>query len=244
MSSERAGHLANLGYRDTYVAHLRSRLPEGWTPFSDFFGNLNRLRTLSGLLDRHLKGRGLTVLNIGCGPFATEIFVRALQGQQIVSFDYTAEFAPFYPVFRADGHLTKTAFLRADALSVGFRPESFDAIVIHDVLYETGLDLDDQLERFAPTLKPGGLVYLDAMNESTRRLWRMLGKEKAYRRYRREDVMASLRRHGFEVAEWRPVFGASGRLLRLFHAVLWHGARLCNTFAVVAVKVRPVKTSP
>lgn len=226
---------ANLAYRDAYVSKLRRGLPESFQPFAAFFGNLERLATLAAMLDGRL-GKDALTLNVGCGPFAAEIFVPALQGGRVVSFDYTAEFAPFLHAFRADGHLANTLFLRADALTVAFRPASFDAILIHDVLYETGLDLGALLARHVPALKPGGLVYLDVMDTRLGRLWRLLGKERDYRRYRLDDVTATLEAHGLRLVETRPAIGARRGPVRLAHQALWRATGLSNAVGMIAEK--------
>jgi SAM-dependent methyltransferase len=162
-----------------------------------------------------------------------------LQGHQVYSFDYTREFAVFYQVFRDKGLLANTVFLQADALSVAFRPESFDAVVVHDVLYETRLDAATLLARFTPTIRPGGIIYFDFMNAGTKTLWRLLGKERAYRRYRPADMAEILSQNGLELLETRPHVGAHDPIVRLFHAGLWWLFRTSNTIAMVARRREP-----
>ncbi len=226
-------------FRDRYEEILRERLSPEMQGFSAFFSKLARLETLAAMLRRHLPPGDGAALNIGSGPFAAEIFVAALQDRWMVAIDYTRAFAPFYGIFRAEGVLPRTSFMQADALTIAFRPAVFDAVLIHDVLYETGLDAAELVGRFAPTLRPGGLLYLDFMNAGTERLWRWLGKERAYRRYRPRDVLRIVEKAGFEVIEIEPHSGSDHPAVRLFHWVLWTVLRTSNTYAVVARKTAP-----
>lgn len=235
--------LVRVDYRDRYAEILRSNLPEPMRPFAEFFSNLSRLGTLATALRDHIGGTGNRVLNVGSGLFASEIFIAWFQEQTVVAFDYTEEFAAFFPLFRKEVLLGNTTFLRADARSVAFRPESFDVVIIHDVLYETGLEAAELIRRSKEFLKPGGVIYLDFMNLRTRWLWRLLGKEREYRRYRLEDIIRDLESNGFQCTEWRPCTGGSSRGAALFHTMLRRFFRTSNAIAVIARK-RTDKASP
>lgn len=221
-------------YVGRYASLLERHLPPDFTAFAPFFADLGRLETMAGLLARHLRGTGRTILNAGCGPFASEIFVAAFQGQRVAAFDYTAEFAAFDDIFRSEGLLDGVTFRQADAMRIAYPPASFDLVVMHDLLYEEALDLDRLLARYRPWLKPDGLVYFDYMNSATRRLWRLLGKERAYRRYGRAEVWAILDRHCLDLVEEAPVAPGRRPLKALAHAVLTRLFGTSNAFAVVA----------
>lgn len=223
---------------DEYASILRQCLAPDLRHFITFFSDTRRLRVMAQMLQRHLTG--LTpgrVLNIGCGPFATEYFVRCLHAHGIVSFDYTAGFAPAYAALKARGHLGNTCFMIADALTVEFRPQSFCAIIMHDILYEPALDAARLIARFDGSLRPGGLVFLSVQDMRTRWIWRLAGRERAYKRYELPAVQALLRAQGYEVLECRPSsLETRGRLNQTFRKLLWHVFGLANQHAIIARK--------
>jgi SAM-dependent methyltransferase len=226
-------NLVRTDYRARYQTLLHDHLPDTFRPFAPFFANTRRLETMAGMLHRHFDGTGKAVLNAGCGPFASEIFVSALQHHKIEAFDYTPEFATFFDIFRKEGLLDGVRFFNADAMSVSYPNERFDLLIMHDLLYETALDLDAILTRYIPFLARGGFVYFDFMNARLRALWRLLGKEKQYRRYDPQMVRDLLGRHGLTVVEWRAVRSGSTGPTGAFHALL-HTTGTANAFAVLA----------
>ncbi|MDQ0321105.1 SAM-dependent methyltransferase [Pararhizobium capsulatum DSM 1112] len=225
--------LVRIDYRARYHDLLRDHLPEKFRPFAPFFANTRRLETMAGMLQRNFGGTGKAVLNAGCGPFASEIFVGALQHQQIEAFDYTPEFAAFFNIFRQEGLLADVRFFHADAMTVSYPNARFNLLVMHDLLYETALDLETMLARYIPFVAPGGLVYFDFMNARLRTLWRLLGKEKQYRRYDPDEVRSLLARHGLTVLEWQAVRSGSKGPSAGFHALL-RALGTANAFAVMA----------
>jgi SAM-dependent methyltransferase len=226
--------LVHQDYVPRYEMLLRQHLPSRFAGFAGFFSNMDRLETMASILGRHFSGTGRAILNAGCGTFATEIFVAAFQNQHITSFDYTVEFAPFAEIFRSEGVLRDTTFMQADAMTVTFEPQSFDLIVMHDLLYEKALHLDALMVRYRVFLAPGGLVYFDFMNKRLRWIWALLAKEKQYRRYDRREVLAILARHDMEIIEQRPVKPSGSSRKAAFHWVLRNIFRTSNAIAVVA----------
>jgi len=226
-------HLVRQDYVARYEQLLHGNLPGDFVRFAPFFASMDRLDTMGAMLQRHLSGTGRSILNIGSGAFASEIFVAAFQNQNITSFDYTPEFAPLFDIFGKEGVLHGTAFMTADAMTACFAPRAFDLIVMHDLLYEPALDLDALLSRYLPVLAPGGLIYFDYMNQGVHWLWSLLGKEKRYRRYRAGEIAAILRRHDLEIVERRAVKPSGSSLKAAFHAVLTNLFRTSNAFAVI-----------
>ncbi len=239
MSSDAAPHgvVADPALTARYVDVLRQTLPPSLTPLVQFFADLTRLRTLAAMLDLWLDagpcGRATRVLNIGCGPLASELFIARLRDRRIVSFDYTPAFVAVGLRLQAEGRLADVEIAQGDAMTAVFAPASFDALILHDVLYEQALDLADILPRYRPCLAPEGLLYLDFMNLRVRWLWRLLGREKAYRRYDPAEVDALLRRNGFTILERRPVRPQRGLMKRLLHGVLGMVGE-SNAFAIAA----------
>lgn len=234
MSSDPLG-LHNIAFLPRYERILAENLPDGFTQFAQFFSGTQRLTTLGAMLSAHVPRTGLRVLNVGSGPFATEIFVEALSDQQITAIDYTPEFAKFYGLFKAEGHLSATRFEQADIMEKRFDPGMFDLIILHDILYEHALDLELVIERLLPALAPRGLVFLDFVNARTGWIWSLLGRGNRYRRYDPRTVRAFLARAGLEIVDWRPTHGAKSLSARAVHATLrLFGAS--NNYAVLARK--------
>ena len=235
----RRSYLVRQDYVARYEDLLRENLPARFAGFAPFFANLDRLDTMASMLQRHFRGTGKAILNAGSGTFATEIFVAAFQNHRITSFDYTAEFAPFFDIFAKEGVLQGTTFMQADAMTVQFEAQAFDLIVMHDLLYEQALDLEAIVGRYRSFLAPGGTVYLDYMNLGLRWLWSLLGREKQYRRYDRREVSSILNRLGFEIVEERPVRPSGSAAKAALHWILTTVFRTSNAFAVVARQRAP-----
>jgi len=219
MSSNIKG-LHNLDYVTRYEQVLAENLPENFMQFADFFSGTQRLHTLGSICATHVTRKGLTILNVGSGPFATEIFVEALQDQTVVALDYTPEFEPFHALFQQEGYLEGTSFLRSDVMTEEFDEAQFDLIILHDILYEQALDMEAVISRLSLFLKPGGMVFFDFVNTRTAWIWRMLGKPNRFRRYDPRRVKSFLSRSGFEIMEWRPTHGAKNPVVRMMHATL------------------------
>ena len=228
--------LVNTGYRDRYRSLLESNLPPPMKGFAAFFAKLDRLHTMSAMLAKHADGKPPRILNAGSGAFAAELFSAPFQNRQITSFDYTQEFADLFPVFQRDGMLATTTFSRADANTVTYPANSFDVIVFHDIFYEAALNIPDVLHRFRDFLRPGGYLYLDFMSQSTELVWRLLGKGRAYKRYKLAEVRRTLVENGFELLELRRSSDTSNPLVACLNAMLWTMFRTSNAFAVIARK--------
>lgn len=225
--------LVRATYRPRYRAILRANLPPDFQGFETFFANEYRLGTLGRLLARHLPPGQGAVLNLGSGPFASEIFVGALQGRPVFAVDYERAFAPFYRLFRREGVLPQVTFALGNVETIAFAPGRFAALLMHDLLYESALDLDRLLARHAAALAPGGLLYCDVMSTRTRRLWTLLGRERGYHRYGKDEMQAILARHGFTIVDCVPSIGSPSRLVRAGERVLWRLTGLSNATAVV-----------
>ena len=234
--------LVNTAYLERYQALLHENLPPPLKDFAAFFANLNRLRTMSAMLEKHVGVKSRTILNVGSGTFAAEIFSASFQDRQISSFDYTEGFAGLYRVFRGEGLLATTTFAGADANKVTYRAGSFDLVVFHDIFYENALNVPDVLIRYRDFLKPGGFVYLDFMNQNTAWLWKLIGKERKYKRYTVTQIRSALEESGFDLLEMRRSSGAAIRAVIFLNWALWTIFGTSNAFALVARKRQPEVT--
>lgn len=142
-------------------------------------------------------------------------------------------FAPLYRDLRGQGLLTRTHFVVADITRSEFHEAAFDAILVHDVLYEPAIDLQPLLACFARWLRPGGTLYLDVWDARLYWLWRLAGRDMGFRRYDLQVVRGWLRDAGFTVVVEAPYFG-SGGMTRSVRRLLWACARLSNTRHFVA----------
>ncbi len=220
-----------------YRAALEGALPAELQRFVPFFGDLTRLETLAAMLDAHLDsgpgGRAERVLNLGCGPLAAELFIACLQGRDITAVDYTPDFVAAGQALQASGLLPRVTVQQGDVTAMHWDDASFDAIVIHDLLYEAALDANTLIPRLARSLRPGGLMYLDVMDSRVRGLWRLLGRERGYRRYHPRAVAAVLASSGLVPLERRPLRPRGGVLRVLPHVAL-RAFGLSNAVAIAA----------
>lgn len=232
MSSDHRG-LHKLDYVPQYEKTLADNLPPSFTQFADFFAGTQRLTTLGAMFADHITQTGLDVLNVGSGPFATEIFVKAMAEQSILAVDYTPEFEPFHALFQRDGHLQNTTFLRADINNEDFGTNRFDLIILHDILYESALDMASVITKLKATLKPGGMIFFDFVNARTAWIWTLLGRRTQFRRYDPRVVGEFLADAGFVIVDWRPTHGAKSLSARTVHRTL-RLAGAANNYAVLA----------
>lgn len=220
-----------------YEEALRESLGPNLRPFAAYYADARRVRTLANLLARHFHGRTGPVLNVACGAFSIEYLVLALRHHDIVSFDYTRGFAPAYRALRERGELANTLFFIGDARLVEFQPDSFDLVIMNDLLYEPLLSLDTLVPKYDRYLRPGGLLFLTVVDVRTRWIWKALGRGQPFRRYAIPAVLALLHEHGYRVLDCVPsALDSQRRLGRLFRRALWNGFRLSNEWAIVAAK--------
>lgn len=220
-----------------YAQILRECLPRELQPLIAYFANSGRLQVLAAMLAVHFTEVAGMVLNVGCGPFATEFFVLPLRAHRIISFDYTRGFVPAYAALTRRGHIGKVDFLIGDATKLEFAPASFDLVLMHDVLYEPAMDFDHMVVKYDRYLRPGGLLYLTVLGRGTQWIWKLLSQEKPHVRYSLAAVRTRLEQEGFEVLDCQPASLHSPSLLkRAFQRFLWHAFGLANQYAFIARK--------
>ena len=199
---------------DVYVQLLRNNLPASLQPLVPFFGRPQRLSVLSTLLDRHFIATAdapREVLDVGCGPLATEYFLPQLHGHAVLAFDYTPAFGAVHAALQRRGHLRQVQFVVGDANSHDFGSRRFDLVLMHDLLYEPALSFPHLLAKFDRHLVPGGLLYLTVQDRRTRWIWAALRREKAHVRYDVGAVQEQLRAAGYRLLDTLPASLDTGR---------------------------------
>ena len=100
---------------------------------------------------------GMRVLDLGCGPAMSSIFLRREFGVQVWATDLWHSASENLQRIRDAGALDGVFPLHADARSLPFADEFFDAIVSIGCYYYVGTD-DHYLNYLARFVKPGGEV--------------------------------------------------------------------------------------
>src|SRR6266849_3322019 len=100
---------------------------------------------------------GMRVLDLGCGRASSSIFLRREFGVQVWATDLWFSAAENMQRIRDAGALDGVFPLHADARSLPFAPDFFDAVVCVDSFVYFGMD-DLCLNYLARFVKPGGSV--------------------------------------------------------------------------------------
>src|SRR5438093_11100591 len=121
-----------------------------WEPALD----LNRRNTALTRALAELEGRHGRVLEAGAG---TARFLRAIQARmpRVEGFACDAAAAGLHRAVRAD---RRVAVTQGDLTALPYRSESFDTVVIFDVL-EHLIEPDRAVREIARVLRPGGLFH-------------------------------------------------------------------------------------
>lgn len=141
---------------------------EKWAPDGPTGAGLHRLNPARVEYFRSVLGTVVTpplrVLDIGCGGGLVSNALASTPGYEVHGLDQSEE-ALRYARGVAERNSTGAAFSRGSIYALPFAAESFDAIVISDVL-EHLLDLPLAAEEAARVLRPGGLLLFDTIDRS------------------------------------------------------------------------------
>lgn len=207
-------------YEELLFSHLAGREDKEIR----FFINERRFDVMRQTLGHRLEGK--TVLNVASGPFAMEFYL-APDCARIDSVDIDECLAPLHKSLVEESLIAPSVFEVCDAIA--FQPQcQYDAIVINDMFYTKYVDFYAVVERYAPFLKPGGLLYFDILDRRAGPLWSLFNKDSRYRRYDLDDVRASLAGHDFEVETSMPSLGIKGGIDGVARQVLWRAAGIAN----------------
>jgi len=231
--------LCNLDFVDRYTDILQENLPDKFSNFDKFFSGTQRLKTLAAILQHHIKEDGLKVLNVGSGPFATELFVERLQKQHIQSIDYTPEFAPFYQILLKEGYIANTSFEQVDVMKAEFPMEAFDLIIIHDVLFEKALEMETLITRLSPCLKPGGYLFFDFINMRTQWIKRLFGRHDQFQYYDPAMVRKFVTQSGFKILSFEATHRADSWPVKFLHHALRIISGGSNNYSVLIENEHP-----
>jgi 2-polyprenyl-6-hydroxyphenyl methylase / 3-demethylubiquinone-9 3-methyltransferase len=139
---------------------------EWWNPRSAVFRSLqsvNNFRTeqLREWLGPDLTGR--TVLDLGCGGgLLAAPLARA--GARVIGIDLSQA------SLRVALEHAEACFVRGDVLHAPLRADSFDIVLLADVLEHVN-SIGDALDEAARLLRPGGLLYVNTINRTQRSKW-------------------------------------------------------------------------
>lgn len=120
-------------------------------------GGANSLLLTEWLSERLDLRPGMRVLDLGCGRAASSIFLRREFGVEVWAVDLWFSPTENFQRIRDAGVVDGVYPMRADARSLPFAAEFFDAIVSIDSFFYFGTD-DLYLRSLAPYVKPGGLI--------------------------------------------------------------------------------------
>lgn len=120
-------------------------------------GGANSLRLTEWLTEKLELRAGMRVLDLGCGRAASSIFLHGEFGVQVWATDLWFDPAENLERIRDAGMADAVVPLRADARSLPFEKEFFDAVVSIDSFVYYGTD-DHYLNYLARFVKPGGAI--------------------------------------------------------------------------------------
>jgi cyclopropane fatty-acyl-phospholipid synthase-like methyltransferase len=120
-------------------------------------GGANSLRLTEWLTEKLELRSGMRVLDLGCGRAASSIFLHREFGVQVWATDLWFDAAENLRRIQDAGAESGVVPIRADARSLPFEKEFFDAVVAIDSLVYYGTD-DLYLGYLAGFVKPGGAI--------------------------------------------------------------------------------------
>ncbi|CAK0908949.1 unnamed protein product [Prorocentrum cordatum] len=164
-----ADRLAALSEQDVRIDNVSPYdAAEKWAPDGSTGAGLHRLNPARVEYFRGVLGPAaaapLRVLDIGCGGGLVSNALASTPGYEVHGLDRSEE-ALSYARGVAERHGTGAAFRAGSVYELPFAAESFDAIVISDVL-EHLLDLPRALAEAARVLRPGGRFLFDTIDRS------------------------------------------------------------------------------
>ena len=102
--------------------------------------------------------RGLSVLDVGCGPGTITVdLARRVAPGRVVGLDAAAEVIEQAAALAADEQLQNVEFVVGDAYATGFADDSFDIVHTHQTLQHVA-DPVAVLRELRRVVKPGGVV--------------------------------------------------------------------------------------
>lgn len=207
-------------YEDLLFSHLAGREDREIR----FFVNERRFDIMRETLGGQMAGK--TVLNIASGPFAMEFYLSP-DCARIDSVDIDECLTPLHADLVEAGLIAPSSFEVCDVME--FEPKrQYDIIVVNDMFYSMHVDFYAVMERYAPFLTAGGLLYFDILDSRAGPLWTLFNKDSRYRRYDLNDVRATLARHRLEVEASLPSLGIKGGIDGMARHALWRAAGIAN----------------
>jgi SAM-dependent methyltransferase len=175
-----------------------------------------RFSLAADALERHARGRPLTVLDAGCGEaLLAESLARRHRDWTIVAGDLSEDRLEIARRRLRAGGVSNVEVSRVD-LTADLGSEAYDAVLAVECLEEIPRD-DDALAAMARALRPGGLLVAHVPERDWSPVLR--GSEAAWRHevrhgYEIGELTEKLRRAGLQVTAVRPTSHAVVRVVQ------------------------------
>lgn len=147
----------------------------------------------------------MRILDLGCGTALTSIFLAREFDAEVFATDLWIPATENYKRIQAFGLEDRVIPIHADAMDLPFANEYFDALISVDAYHYFGRDTAVMDEKFAPLVKPGGIIAI-AIPGLVRELGGVLPPEMALS-WKMEDI-DTIRSIPF----WRSILEQSERI--------------------------------
>lgn len=206
-----------------------------------FFSNMKRLDQIVSVIEQHV-AKDSQILDLACGPMVLA-FQLDLDGyRSILCVDRKTDYKKLHSTLKNRGLMSNVTFEIGDLNNLAFLAQRrFDAIIIHDALYEN-LDLNTLFHFLPEILNEKGTLFFDIWSKEFQdKVGRFSSKAStkyaSYKRYTTKDITEILKHNKLDVIEIKPVFGTS-LMQRVSRRILFTVFRVSNTFLIVCKKNR------